>query len=224
MADKNLQTLLKWSIENQSGPPQNGTTNGTTETPNGTTPGRSTPALTPDVMAALFGGPSEADLMKAAMELITSPDPSITLDSRLTAFDNFEQLVESLDNANNMANMSLWEPLLSCLAHEESEIRRMAAWCVGTAVQNNVRSQEQLLSHGGIPTLVEMALKDAEEEAVRRKAVYALSSAVRNFQAGMDIFSEEMRKVGRDHGKVDAEDMDAIDAIMNALKEEVMTG
>jgi len=175
-------------------------------------------------MAALFGGPSEADLMKAAMEVITSTDPEVTLETKLTAFDNFEQLIESLDNANNMTSLSLWEPLLSCLAHEVQELRRMAAWCVGTAVQNNVKSQERLLAHGGIPTLVEMAMNDGEDKAVRRKAVYALSSAVRNYQPAMDVCSTELRKRGKDHGNIDAEDMDVVDAVMNALKEEAIGG
>jgi hypothetical protein len=203
--DKNLNNLLKWGIENSTGEPQAGPPN---EASN----------LTPDVIASLFGGPSEAELMKASMEIISTTDSDVSLDDKLIAFDNFEQLIESLDNANNLANLSLWTPLLNCLNHEEKEIRRMAAWCVGTAVQNNVSSQERLLAMGGIPLLVETATKDSEHQDVRRKAIYALSSACRNYQPAMDMCTEELSKKGKAHGTVDAQDMDAVDGVMGPLK------
>ncbi|PKS10831.1 hypothetical protein jhhlp_002588 [Lomentospora prolificans] len=202
--DPRLNDLLKWSIQNQDGP-------------DGTPAANRTP-LDPKLLEALFGGPSEAELMKAAMDLITSTDPEVTLEAKLTAFDNFEQLIENLDNANNIANLELWTPLLGCLAHENAELRKMAAWCVGTAVQNNIKSQEKLLAMNGIPKLIDMALNDAEDTAVRRKAIYALSSATRNYQAAMDSCTAELEKRGHKHGKIDSMNMDAVDTVMNSLK------
>ncbi|KEY69868.1 hypothetical protein S7711_06424 [Stachybotrys chartarum IBT 7711] len=207
MGDKRLNDLLKWSIEN------------TDTSKNGPQPAASTSELTPELMAAIMGGPSDADLMKAAIEVISSSDADISLDDKLIAFDNFEQLIESLDNANNIANLGLWTPLLEQLKHEEREIRKMAAWCVGTAVQNNVKTQERLLAVGGLPQLVEMAIKDSEHEDVRRKAIYALSSACRNYQPAMDTCVEELTTRGQETAKVDATDMEAVDQIMNVLKE-----
>jgi soluble cytochrome b562 len=205
--DKRLNDLLKWSIENSD----------TTKSD----PAASAPStqLTPDVLSAIMGGPSEADLMKAAMEIITSDDAEVSLEDKLIAFDNFEQLIESLDNANNIANLSLWTPLLEQLRHDEREIRKMAAWCIGTAVQNNVKTQEKLLAMGGLPHIVELATKETEHEDVRRKAVYALSSAVRNYQPGMDQCVEELSKKGHDTGKLDAMDMEAVDELMTNLRE-----
>ncbi|SPO00612.1 probable Hsp70 nucleotide exchange factor FES1 [Cephalotrichum gorgonifer] len=209
MTDPNLSKLLQWSLANQ-GENQEGQS----------TEGRQAPPLDPALLSALFGGgPSDADLMKAAIECVASSDSEITLESKLIAFDNFEQLIENLDNANNIATLSLWKPLLGCLAHEEAEIRKMAAWCVGTAVQNNVTSQEKLLAEGGIPTLVALATNEAEDKTVRRKSVYALSSACRNYQPAMDLAVEELGKKGYEHGKIDAQDMNAVDAVMNPLKE-----
>lgn len=94
-------------------------------------------------------------------------------------------------------------------------MRKMAAWCVGTAVQNNEKSQERLLAMGGVEKLVKLATRDGEGRDVRRKAVYALSSAGRNYQPAMDIITAEL---GRE--KVDAADMDAIDEIINGLRED----
>lgn len=96
----------------------------------------------------------------------------------------------------------------------------MAAWCIGTAVQNNEKSQECLVREGGIAPLVKVAIGEKEGKGVRRKAVYALSSAVRNFQPAMDDLTEELGKVGRGGGKVDAGDMDACDGLIGGLREE----
>lgn len=86
--------------------------------------------------------------MKAAMEVLVADDDSgdVSLDDKLVAFDNFEQLIESLDNANNMEPLGLWSPLVGLLTHREPDMRRMAAWCVGTAVQNNEKSQDKVCS------------------------------------------------------------------------------
>ncbi|KAK3326297.1 nucleotide exchange factor Fes1-domain-containing protein [Apodospora peruviana] len=230
--DKNLNNLLKWSIENTAPSStsytvtarENPSTNeNTTTTGAADVPGAAPRPIDPAVMNALFGGPSEAELMKAAIEVITSPtSDEVPLDSKLTAFDNLEQLIESLDNANNLEPLALWSPLLSMLDTEEHhDLRRMAAWCVGTAVQNNVRTQERLLAMGGLPRLVRVATREDEYESVRRKAVYALSSAVRNYQPAMDVVADELHKrsVHKEKKQVDATDMDAVDEVINGLRE-----
>jgi len=206
--DPNLQSLLKWSVEN--------TSTATPPSADGSTP--SSRPINPDALNALFGGPSDADLMNMSMSAILSTDPEITLEDKITAFDNFEQLIENLDNANNLTPLSLWTPLLSCLTHSEAEIRKMAAWCVGTAVQNNLKSQEKLVEEGekGIPELVRVARREGEVEGVRRKACYALSSACRNFQPAMDLLTGAMGVE-----KVDAGDMDEVDVLIGGLRDGV---
>ncbi|KAG5950555.1 hsp70 nucleotide exchange factor fes1 [Claviceps sorghi] len=213
MDDRRLNSLLKWSVENSDV---------TRLDPGAATAAASNPTeLTPELMAALMGGPSDADLMKASMEIVGAPASEVSVEDKLIAFDNFEQLIESLDNANNIANLGLWTPLLEQLQHEEAEMRKMAAWCVGTAVQNNLKTQERLYAMGGIKTLVGLATAASEKEDVRRKAVYALSSACRNYQPAMDVCVEELRD-GSD--KVDATDMGAVDVVMDGLREKIRAG
>jgi len=212
MGDKRLNDLLKWGIENSDA---------SRNDPDAKPP---TSDLTPELMASLMGGPSDADLMKASMEIITSDDADqVTLDDKLIAFDNFEQLIEGLDNANNMANLQLWAPLLDQLRHDEREIRKMAAWCIGTAVQNNVKTQERLVIMGdtGVPSLVHIATNEDEHEEVRRKAVYALSSACRNYQPAMDLFAKELTKKGHETGNVDANNMEEVDGIVHGLRKKI---
>ena len=143
--DPGMNQLLKWSIENSEASRNDPTSTTDTKAERPDWPsGRS---LNPEALKSLMGGPSDADLMKESMAAIESPD--ISIENKLIAFDNFEQLIESIDNANNMESLRLWKPLVSQLESPESDIRRMAAWCLGTAVQNNVKAQErvQLIHH-----------------------------------------------------------------------------
>jgi len=142
--DPNLNHLLKWSIENSEAS-RNDPTSAETERDDSPA-GRS---LNAEALKALMGGPSDAQLMQESMKAIQSPD--ISLDNKLVAFDNLEQLIENIDNANNMESLGLWTPLMGQLDGEEADMRRMAAWCLGTAVQNNVKAQERvrLLSNVG---------------------------------------------------------------------------
>ena len=127
--DPGMNHLLKWGIENSS-----------TTAPSPDAPPQR--PLDPAILQAIFGGPSDADLMKKSMAAISSSD--ITIENKLIAFDNFEQLIESIDNANNLEPLGLWTPLVELLKNEEGQLRRMAAWCVGTAVQNNEKAQERV--------------------------------------------------------------------------------
>lgn len=204
--DPGLNSLLKWGVENSDSSRQPDQ------------PAREPRGLSADALRALMGGPSDADLMKEAMSIIVSSDPEVTHDAKMTAFDNFEQLVESIDNANNMEPLGLWSPLISQLDSPVADLRRMAAWCLGTAVQNNTKAQERLLAVNGIDKLCQIALDDVDQ-AVRRKAVYALSSGIRNYQPAMNQAVKRLPKdiVGPD--QVSAADMDVIDAIMEKLRD-----
>ncbi|OTA99216.1 hypothetical protein M426DRAFT_325358 [Hypoxylon sp. CI-4A] len=231
MADKNLNELLKWSIENSAAADPSAPQSAAPKT-----------SLNAEALAAIMGAPSDAELMQASMANITSSDPEITLESKLIAFDNLEQLVESLDNANLLSKLGLWTPLLELLGHEEDQLRLMAAWCVGTTVQNNAPSQERLVALGGVEKLVGMALgerlpmekragagEETTEESVaasketkdvRRKAVYALSSAVRNYQPALDVAAKELRKRGETVQEgMDATDMDAVNELVDGLRQ-----
>lgn len=137
MTDPGFNNLLKWGIANSSAANPEADSDAAT-TPQ---PTRSS-GLDQAALAQLLGGPSDADRMREAMVAIQHPE--IDLDNKLIAFDNFEQMIENLDNANNMEPLGLWPPLVEQLENEESELQRMAAWCVGTAVQNNVRSQDKV--------------------------------------------------------------------------------
>lgn len=54
--------------------------------------------------------------------------------------------------------------------------------------------------------------------AARKKAVYAISSAVRNYQPAMDELVKHLPDGYPCGEKVDAGDMEAVDAIMDKLR------
>ncbi|KLJ07791.1 hypothetical protein EMPG_16734 [Blastomyces silverae] len=214
--DASMNNLLKWSLENSV--PNTTTTSSSTD--NTTNPARAPRALSPTALQRLLlNAPSDAELMKNAMAAIRSP--ATTLDDKLIAFDNFEQLIENLDNANNLGVLGLWEPLVEELAAEEEGRRMMGAWCIGTAVQNNVGAQGMLLSKAptALSTLFALSQNDPDT-TVRRKAVYALSSAIRNHQPALD---ELLRHIPEDIRKElgetsDASDMDGVDKLVSWLR------
>ena len=137
MNDPNLNQLLKWSVRNSEISRNDATSESDPKAERDPHRG-----LNPEALSQLMGGPTDADRMRDAMVAVASPE--LDLQNRLIAFDNFEQLIENLDNANNMENLGLWMPLTKQLDNSEAQLRMMAAWCVGTAAQNNVRAQERV--------------------------------------------------------------------------------
>lgn len=141
MNDPGLNNLLKWGIQNSEA---SRTAVATEDQP--------PPKLDAEALQRLMSGmagPSDADLMKQSMHVIQNEEAE--LEHRVTAFDNLEQLIENLDNANNLEALGLWMPLVEQLANNEPELRRYAAWCCGTAVQNNIKTQERVSFLGPAP-------------------------------------------------------------------------
>lgn len=235
MNDPNLNTLLKWGIENSDASKDSGADAPKTK-------------VTSEALAALMNMghvKSQADMMLEQMALVE--DENIDIETRCDAFENFSELVEQIDNANNMPaitpvkdkpaspeNPDMWTRLLGHLQNTEDRLRMWAAASCSAAVQNNIKSQErvsdapcplyvialtiQLLINGGLLTLVKMATEDPHQ-GVRKKAVSALSSAVRNFQPGLDTVVSKLPTEHKPTGKIDANDMESVNTLINGLRE-----
>jgi hsp70-interacting protein len=135
MNDPNLNAVLKWSVENSSA--------------SQTAEDAPKTQLDPEAVAFLLGlsGPKKSDGKRMEEAIEVAKNKQETLQNRLIALDNFEQLVEQLDNANYMEKAGFWMPLAELMEDEHAGIREYAAWCCGTAVQNNVRTQERVSSY-----------------------------------------------------------------------------
>jgi hypothetical protein len=140
MTSAGLPGLLKWSVASSEASQKNGTT----------------PVEPPqlEALAHLFGFNvgSNAESMAKSLQVAKNESGEYDLKTRIEACENFQILVEDLNNANNLHNIpqykdgprGLWTPLLALLDSEEPEIRSWAALCCHSAVQNNVETQEKV--------------------------------------------------------------------------------
>lgn len=209
MNDPALNKLLKWSVTNSEA-----SQNDPSVTPTPMT--ASDRAALQALISGAAGGPSDADLMRESMAVADHAEATVA--AKVTALENFEMLIQGIDNANNMEGLGLWTRLVKHLDAEEPKIRMQAAWCCGTAVQNNVRAQQRLLACDAIPSLVRIATADTDQ-AARKKATNAISSLVRNFQPGLDAVLAQMPAEFKPQEKLDANDMESVDLLINKLRE-----
>lgn len=212
---QSLNELLKWSVENSDA-----TRNG----PNAAAPKDPTKGLKPEALAELFGAPSDADLMRAAMTAIIAPADQVDLENKIIAWENLEQLIEQIDNANNLEALGMWPLLVQQLSNEEAEMRRGSAGVMSTAVQNNIKAQEKLLEHGALPQLATMAVED-KDKACRKKAVSALSSEVRNYQPALEELEKGIpSELWGGRRGLDAGDMEGVDKVVQKLRNHAVSG
>jgi hsp70-interacting protein len=170
-----MEKLLKWSIQASS------QDNATGELA----------APDPQLIKQLFGGPDEATLMKEAVQVAINPEADE--EARETALDNLEMMVESLDNANNLENLGLWEPLIDLVSDSETStnVRTMACWVIGTAVQNNEKAQADFASkENSVSCLLDIASGGSRQGDLCTKSLYALSSCLSHCQLAYDKFLE----------------------------------
>ncbi|KAF1844814.1 Hsp70 nucleotide exchange factor fes1 [Cucurbitaria berberidis CBS 394.84] len=202
MNNPSLNAALKWGIENSQ--VSQGIDGPKTQ-------------LDHEAIMALFGGNmrSDADFMRDSMEVIKNEEAVLT--NRVQAFQNFESLIQNLDNANNIEALHLWTDLVKQLDSKYADMREYAAWSCSTAVQNNIKTQERLLIVGAIPVLVRLAITDVERK-VRKKAISALSSCARNFQPGLDEVISHMPAEFKPKEKLDANDMASVDVLISKLR------
>ncbi|KAI0659587.1 armadillo-type protein, partial [Cubamyces menziesii] len=167
-----MENLLRWSIAN-SGPRD-------ANQP----PPQPRSDLDPSIIDMILGKP-DSELMKEA--LAVAVDESKDEDDRLQALDNFEMLIEQIDNANNMEKLKMWEPLHALLTNPSSseEIQRQVLWILGTAVQNNPAAQHSYLALSPLSTLLSFLSPAARSGKTRAKAVYALSGLLKHNAAAL---------------------------------------
>lgn len=169
-----MDKLLQWSIAQQSGDQEAIEKIGKPD---------------PKMLEQLFGGPDEPALMKQAIMVIDNEEA--TLENREIAFDNFEMLIENMDNANNIENIKLWQSVIDKMSAETpTSLRVYAASCAGIAVQNNPKSQEDFLKYDGLALLISICNEEDVPTELRLKALFAISSLIRNFEAGYAKFDE----------------------------------
>ncbi|CAL8993450.1 unnamed protein product [Prunus brigantina] len=131
--------------------------------------------------------PSDAQLMQVAINDLSNS--SLSLEDRHRALEELLILVEPIDNANDLNKLGGLVVVTRELDHSDADTRKMAAWVLGKASQNNPIVQKQVLELGALSKLMKMVKSDFAEEAT--KALYAVSALIRNNVAGQELFYEE---------------------------------
>ncbi|VVB05409.1 unnamed protein product [Arabis nemorensis] len=128
--------------------------------------------------------PSDAKLMQIAIDDLNNS--SLSLEDRHRALQELLILVEPIDNANDLSKSGGLRVVAGELNHSDVDVRKLAAWVLGKASQNNPFVQEQVLELGALTTLIKMVNSSSTEEA--GKALFAVSAMIRNNVAGQDMF------------------------------------
>ncbi|KAJ1289139.1 hypothetical protein BS78_02G142000 [Paspalum vaginatum] len=131
--------------------------------------------------------PSDAELMKIAIADLNNS--SLLLEDRQRALQELLVLVEPIDNANDLDKIGGLLPLIQELHNADEGIRTTSAWVLGKASQNNALVQNQILSYGALERLVKMGYSSSAAEAA--KALYSISSLIRDNEHGQELFLSE---------------------------------
>ncbi|KAI8372954.1 armadillo-type protein [Radiomyces spectabilis] len=178
-----MEKLLQWAVQNSDKEELQRTAEAVRSGNANIDPKKFDPAVIEAIL-----GKDDATRMKEALQCIC--DPEDTIENKEIALDNFELLIEGIDNAKNIENMKLWPQIIGQLGAKEVEVRKGIAWICGTAVQNNPEAQKAFLNNGGLEPLLNLLKNKDEDKEVRSKAQYAISGFLKHFPEGMTAFKE----------------------------------
>ncbi|KAL5637521.1 hypothetical protein ACGC1H_004068 [Rhizoctonia solani] len=161
-----MESLLKWSLENTPADEQRVPLSA-----------ERIKELDPEIIDMILGK-SDAVVMKE--KLAIAQDESREEDERVEALDDFEMLVEQIDNANNLENLKMWEPLMELVRSPVAGVQRHAIWIAGTAVQNNSAAQNNFLKRDPLPYLLSLVTSNQVSGSTRSKVLYCLSGSLKH--------------------------------------------
>jgi hypothetical protein len=128
-------------------------------------------------------GKPDAARMQELCDLVQS---STNIDERTSALQELEELVSNLDNANDLEPLQLWKPLISFLSDSNSLIRFHTAWVLGTAVQNNEKSQQSFYKYGGVEAIIPL-LNDSDVTVIS-KSLYCIAGLINHYPNALAKF------------------------------------
>ncbi|CAE6394881.1 unnamed protein product [Rhizoctonia solani] len=161
-----MESLLKWSLENTP-----------TDEPVVRPTAERMKELDPEIIDMILG---KSDAVAMKEKLAIARDESREEDERVEALDDFEMLVEQIDNANNLENLKMWEPLIELIRSPVAGVQRHAIWIAGTAVQNNSAAQNNFLKRDPLPYLLSLVTSNQVSGNTRSKVLYCLSGSLKH--------------------------------------------
>lgn len=120
--------------------------------------------------------PTEAEIMQDIISLLNNESTNAVQHENALLY--LQELVEPIDNANDLYGMGGIHAVLRKLHSPQENVRKAAAWVLGTAASNNPAVQGQLLGEGALEVL--LAMTSSDTGGAQQKALYALAAIVRN--------------------------------------------
>jgi len=121
---------------------------------------------------------SDAAKMKELLFIISSINE--TIDQRVSALEQLEDYAHQIDNAKDLETIGAVRVLIQLLNHSSNALVENSASVISAAVQNNPTAQIAALSHGALDSV--LRLLGRNENSVKKKALFALSSLLRGCQ------------------------------------------
>eukprot|EP00967_Tisochrysis_lutea_P060248 scaffold77015_cov31-Tisochrysis_lutea.AAC.1 len=143
-----------------------------------------------ELREAIAALPSQAELMRRALDGALNLNRSLSLDERVGSLIVLQELVEDLENARDLKAAGGFREVLTLLQSEEQRIQANAVWVLGTAAQNANELQHHLCTEVEAMGPILRLLLTSESAQVRAKALYACSALVRAHPAGQLQFEE----------------------------------
>ena len=97
--------------------------------------------------------------------------------------------MSNLDNANDLEKIGLWQPIYEFLDSPDSQTKLSALWVLGTAIQNNPRSQTAFGALDPLPRLLAILSAPGSSADLRSKTIYTISGLLRHEPIQMARFA-----------------------------------
>ncbi|NXW62954.1 SIL1 factor, partial [Eurystomus gularis] len=110
-----------------------------------------------------------------------------TLDEKVAALYDLEYYVHQVDNAKDFLSMGGLQLVIKGLNSSEAALKEHAAFVLGAALSSNPKVQIEAIEGGALQKLL-VILATEQPLAVRKKALFALSSMLRHFPYAQQQF------------------------------------
>uniref|UniRef100_A0A674GIA3 Nucleotide exchange factor SIL1 n=1 Tax=Taeniopygia guttata TaxID=59729 RepID=A0A674GIA3_TAEGU len=110
-----------------------------------------------------------------------------TLDEKVAALYDLEYYVHQVDNAKDFLSMGGLRLVIEGLNSSEASLKEHAAFVLGAALSSNPKVQIEAIEGGALQKLL-VILATEQPLAVRKKALFALSSMLRHFPYAQQQF------------------------------------
>ncbi|XP_071169000.1 nucleotide exchange factor SIL1-like [Mytilus edulis] len=132
--------------------------------------------------------------IKTGQEIVTElfdklNSTNISTEARETLLEDLEYHLHQYDNAVLFGDLGGISLLVKGLNHTDPTLRSLSAFVLGSAIQNNPKTQINAIESGALHQLIRSLATDPEI-AVKKKVLYAISSIVRHFPFAQKKFFE----------------------------------